>query len=318
MISRIGRRVGRRYTRTLRKLLRATFPFWERLGVHIVPNDYEQPIPDSRALPQRLWTRRSDMVGVNVREEDQLQLLSLFSSRYKQEYDAFPRERPASGHQYFIGNASFDAVDGEILYCMIRHFKPRRIVEIGSGCSTYCSAQACLTNEEQEARPCELVAVDPYPRPVVSRGFPGLSQLMAVPVEQVPLSYFDELGENDILFIDSSHVLRIGNDVQYLYLEVLPRLNPGVIVHVHDVFLPAEYPKDWIMRKRQFWTEQYLLQAFLAFNRGFEVLWSGSYMHLKHPDKLRSAFASDQHSGSHPGSFWMRRTASTPPKPPAP
>jgi hypothetical protein len=114
------------------------------------------------------------------------------------------------------------------------------------------------------------------------------------------------LGENDILFIDSTHVLRIGSDVQYEFLEVLPRLRPGVYVHIHDIFMPAEYPEAWVRREHRFWTEQYLLQAFLCYNGAFEVIWAGSYMHLKHPDELAAAFAS-YGPGRHPGSFWIRR-----------
>jgi hypothetical protein len=115
------------------------------------------------------------------------------------------------------------------------------------------------------------------------------------------------LEENDILFIDSSHVLKIGSDVQYEYLEILPRLNKGVIVHIHDIFLPAEYRKEWVLKDHIFWTEQYLLQAFLAFNDNFEILWAGSYMHLKHPDKLEVAFNSYRRNERWPGSFWIKK-----------
>jgi hypothetical protein len=102
-------------------------------------------------------------------------------------------------------------------------------------------------------------------------------------------------------------VLKIGSDVQFEFLEVLPRLNKGVIVHVHDIFLPAEYPQEWVMQKHRFWTEQYLLQTFLSFNHSFEVLWAGSFMHLKHSDKVAAAFASYRREAHLPGSFWMKR-----------
>jgi len=307
MKSRIYHRIRRRHLRNLRKFLRATFSFWEGLGFHVTPNRYDQPIPDSRALPDDLWTRQSEMIGIDMREEAQLRMLSVFSSRYKTEYERFLREKTPIEHRYYLGNGGYDYVDGEILYCMIREFQPSRIIEIGSGSSTYCSAEACRTNEERDGRRCELIAIDPYPSGVLRRGFPGLTGLIAKPIQQVPLSYFDQLKPNDILFIDSSHVLAIGSDVQYEYLEVLPRLNEGVIVHVHDIFLPADYPRNWVMRKRHFWTEQYVLQAFLTFNDRFEVLWASGYMHRRHPDKLRAAFRSYRTHGGNPGSFWMRR-----------
>jgi hypothetical protein len=104
-------------------------------------------------------------------------------------------------------------------------------------------------------------------------------------------------------------VLRTGGDVQYEFLEILPNLRPGVIVHVHDIFLPAEYPKRIIMKQCRFFSEQYLLQAFLAFNSNFEVLWASSFMHLNHPDLLEKAFSSYTRESRWPGSFWIRRTS---------
>jgi predicted O-methyltransferase YrrM len=197
-------------------------------------------------------------------------------------------------------------VDGEILYCFIRHFKPKRIIEIGSGYSTRLSLLAARRNAEDGHARAGVIACEPYPEEVLSRGLDGLT-LRQTFVQDVPLTEFDSLQANDILFIDSSHVLKIGSDVQYEYLEILPRLRPGVIVHVHDIFLPAEYPRTWVMDQFRFWTEQYLLQAFLAFNETFEVLWAGSYMHLTHPERLERAFRSYQRTTRWPGSFWMRR-----------
>ena len=154
-----------------------------------------------------------------------------------------------------------------------------------------------------------LIAIEPYPGGVLKAGFPGLSQLMQRPVQEVPLTFFERLQANDILFIDSSHVVRIGGDVIYLYLEVLPRLAPGVLVHVHDVYLPRHYPKRWVVDSRRFWTEQYLLQAFLAFNRTFEVLWAGMYAAARWPDDLERLLPNPlgQQINYESGSFWMRR-----------
>lgn len=144
-------------------------------------------------------------------------------------------------------NDYFESVDGEILYCMIRHFKPRKIFEIGSGWSTRLSAQAIGKNEqEDENYDCELVAIEPNPDKTLKKGFPGLSELITQEVQDVPITKFNQLKENHILFIDSNHVLKIGSDVHYEYLEILPRLNRGVLIHVHDIFLPSEYPKSWI------------------------------------------------------------------------
>lgn len=283
------------------------FRLWEERGYHVTPVHFYEPLPDTRALKDRLWSAHSSLAGVRIREEAQLGLLQELVGKFKEEYEAFPRERTGVPHQYYVHNTTFEAVDGEVLYCMIRRFKPERIFEIGSGNSTYLSAQAVLKNKRESGCECELIAFEPYPNEVLARGFPGLSRVIPVQAQDIPLSEFSRLKENDILFIDSSHVLKIGSDVQYEYLEVIPRLNRGVLVHLHDIFLPAEYRREWIFKNYKFWNEQYLLQAFLAFNDGFEVLWAGSYMHLKHPDKLRAAFSSYEGDRTWPGSFWMRR-----------
>lgn len=289
-------------------IFKKLFPLWEKLGFHITRNHFYEPIPDTRTLKDDLWEKQSELVGIDMNEEGQINLLSLFASKFKEEYESFPRNKTSIPYQYYIDNGAFESVDGEILYCMVRHFKPNKIFEIGSGNSTYLSAQAILKNKEEDNDyECELVAIEPYPNDILKAGFPGLSKLIPKKVQDIPLSEFKKLRENDILFIDSSHVLKIGSDVQYEYLEILPRLHKGVIVHLHDIFLPAEYPKEWVLEDYRFWTEQYLLQAFLAFNDGFRPLFAGSYMHLKHPDKLEASFSSYKRDERWPGSFWIRK-----------
>ncbi len=287
------------------------FDFWQSRGCHITPVHFYEPIPDTRTLSDELWLKHSGLAGIDINEKKQLELLSLFV-KFKREYEAFPREKTSVPYEYCINNRFFASIDSEILYCMIRYFKPRRIFEIGSGYSTCLSAKAILKNKEENKRyKCDLVAIEPNPNEVLKKGFPGLTKLIPKEVQGVPLSEFKKLGENDILFIDSSHALKTGGDVQYEYLEILPRLRKGVIIHIHDIFLPSEYPMGWIMKEHRFWTEQYLLQAFLIFNKNFEVLWAGRYMHLKHPDKLKSAFGSYAKNKSDSiapvSSFWMRK-----------
>ena len=288
--------------------LNKSFELWERLGIHIVPNHFYQPIPDVRYLDDRLWETPSALVGIDIDEQSQTELLSQFYDAYKHEYDLFPTSKTSRSYEYFVNNGNFESVDGEILYCIIRHFKPKRVIEIGSGNSTYLSALAIQINKEEDPKyTCEFTAIEPYPNKVLQDGFPNLSSLIKEPVQSVPLSAFKELDENDILFIDSSHVLKVGSDVQYEYNEILPRLNKGVLIHVHDIFLPFEYPKRWIRQEHRFWTEQYLLQAFLTYNSAFKVVWAGHYMHWKHPELLEKAFGSYRREKIQPGSFWMKK-----------
>ncbi|MGH2396323.1 MAG: class I SAM-dependent methyltransferase [bacterium] len=298
--------------RISKRIFRKWFPVWQRLGFHLTKNHYYSPIPDTSALKDELWQRPSELIGVDLNEERQLELLSDFVARFKDEYGRIPANssQVSKPYEYYLNNRYFESVDGEFYYCMIRRFKPRKIIEIGAGWSTLLAAQAVLKNRDEDSSyDCELVAIEPHPSGFLKAGFPGLSRLILQKAEDVPLPEFETLTGNDFLFIDSSHVLKIGSDVQYEYLEILPRLNRGVIIHSHDIFFPMEYPKALVLKDCRFWSEQYLLQAFLAFNDSFEVLWAGYYMHLRHPDKLEWAFSSYKRDAQWPlsGSFWFRR-----------
>ena len=129
--------------------------------------------------------------------------------------------------------------------------------------------------------------------------------------EDLKPTFFQGLQPNDVLFIDSAHVVRTGGDVNHLFLEVLPRLQAGVYVHVHDIFFPFEYPRSWVVEERRFWSEQYLLQAFLMYNSAFEVVWCENYMKAKFPDEIERVlpgrFSYDDKSDA--SSFWMRKVA---------
>lgn len=305
-----GKSFGDAYQALVGRFAKRTFPFWEQLGLHVTPVHFYEPIPDTRALDEAIWSHESSMVGVDLNPDGQLSLLDKLTTQYRHEYEAFPTAPTGVAHQFHLRNRYFGAVDAEVLYALIRHFRPTRVIEVGSGYSTLLAAQALVKNQDESSEPTpELIAIEPYPNEVLRSGVPGLSQLITMPVQQVSLSEFETLGSNDVLFIDSSHTLRIGGDVQYEFLEILPRLAQGVLVHVHDIFLPAPYPRSWVMERRRFWTEQYLLQAWLAFNNAFEVLWAGNYLHLHHPERLEEAFPSYDRLTSQPGSFWMRRTS---------
>lgn len=198
----------------------------------------------------------------------------------------------------------FGPADAEILYNVVIHFKPTRVIEVGAGYSTRMMKLALDTNRN-EGVAAKHSCIEPYENPWLEEL--GIDEVIRERVEDVNLEIFDELKQNDILFIDSSHVLRTGGDVFTEYLHIIPKLNPGVLVHIHDIFLPYEYPRKWIVNKRQFWTEQYLLQAFLAFNSEFEVLLSVNYLAKQYPNELSGACPFfGRLKGGH-GSFWIRR-----------
>lgn len=284
-------------TRGIKRLfynnLKWIFFIGQKFGIHIIPNHYYYPVPDTRFLTINMFNHQTEHIGINFNEKEQLELLEIFESKYQIEYDNFPRVKTENPFQYYTTNGNFKSVDGEILYCIIRYFKPKRIIEIGSGYSTFCSAQAILKNKEEDGNyKCELISIEPYPNKILQKGFPGLSKLIPTKLQEISIEIFSTLNENDILFIDSSHIVNIGNDVQYEFLEILPRLKKGVFIHIHDIFLPAEYPPEWLLNLFRFYNEQYLLQSFLTFNEKFKVIWAGRFMHLKHLDRLEKAFES--------------------------
>jgi hypothetical protein len=277
------------------------FQDWERHGFHVTPARFNQPIPDTQSLPDRLWSRPSELVAIDINERAQLDLLGSFS-KFRGEYERFSTEPAVEHDRFYLRNGLFDGVDALVAYCIVRHFQPRLIIEVGSGFSSL--VMGCAAAENGGA---PLVCIEPSPRDFLREGFHGLQSLVEKKVQQIDLDFFSQLDSGDILFIDSSHTVKIGGDVNYLFLEVLPRLRPGVIVHVHDIFLPFEYRRDWVLDEFRFWTEQYLLQAFLTFNSEFEVLLANYFLSHYHQEALKAAFpALDRWIG---GSFWMRRKA---------
>ena len=274
----------------------ALFALWQEHGFHVTPVHFYQPIPDTRELGPELWSRESALAGVELRVEAQLNLLGELG-RYAPELEDVPFEEPWSETEFYLKNPMFGGTDALVLYAMLRHAKPQRIIEVGSGLSTLLARRALAVNQRGR-----ITCIEPYP-PAFLRGLDV--ELIVDKAQNVEVSVFESLAENDVLFIDSSHVVRVGGDVNFLFLEVLPRLRPGVIVHVHDVFLPLEVPRQWIVDLHLFWTEQYLLHAFLICNSGFRVLLANAYLGAHHEEAFRRAFPrSDWWGGA---SFWMQR-----------
>jgi hypothetical protein len=249
-------------------------------------------------------------VGIDFQPDAQIEFLLDLGQKFGSECN-WPSEPQADASQFYTENGTFSYGCAAITHCILRHFKPRHVIEIGSGNSSLVISKALSLNAKDSAEVIEYTAVDPYPRSIVEKGLSGLTNIIKEPVERMGIGFFDRLGGKDVLFVDSSHTVRIGGDVNYLILDVLPRLAPGVIIHFHDIGLPYEYPKVYSTNPkfRVFWTEAYLLQAFLCFNSQFEILLAMSYLMTEHLDKFRAAFPlydPVQHRASS-GSFWIRR-----------
>jgi hypothetical protein len=272
----------------------------------VTPVHYCEPVPDVHHLPDRLWRERDDLVGIRMNDEEQMKLLDDFSSRFKAEYTAFPLDRPVGDWPFYVHNGWFSAGDAEMLYCFVRHLRPRRIIEIGSGYSTLVTCSAITANKTDDPNyECNLISVEPYPRRELLNRCQHVSEEFQLPLQEVPLSVFNQLTSGDILFIDSSHVASCGSDVNHAFFRILPALPAGVFVHIHDIFIPFEYPESWIKDQKLFWNEQYLVRAFLTFNCRFEVVWAAHYMSRIHEQRFTTAIPSVRPK-DHPASFWLR------------
>lgn len=179
------------------------------------------------------------------------------------------------------------------------------MIEIGSGFSSLLAADVAHRILDGAL---EVTCVEPYPREFLKSEVPGISQVIEKKVEDLPLEFFSNLQSGDILFIDSSHVAKTGSDVNYLFFEVLPRLSVGVRIHVHDIFFPFDYPKNWVLQENRSWNEQYLLRALLMFTEGFRVVFGSSFAFWKYPDLVVKALNLESGAGFGGGSFWIERT----------
>lgn len=274
-----------------------TFKTWENAGYHITPVHFYQPIPDTRELA-KAYPKRSTLAGIDWDEADQRDLLTQFKA-YAGETTTFPA-KASSPDSFYLDNGLFVGIDPHLYYCMVRHFKPRKVIEVGAGFSTLIAAQALKANGNGQ-----LIAVEPYPRPFIAKGVDGI-QHIAQKAEALGVSFFDQLEANDILLIDSSHIVKTGGDVNYLILDVLPRLKSGVIVHIHDIFLPFDYPEEWTLTNHWFWTEQYLVQAYLIHNSRVEILLANNFLAETSSDDLKRLFPNAlKWTG---GSLWLRIT----------
>ena len=275
--------------RLARKFSRLVFPYMERLlGLHITPADYYSPIPRLDELPSDIYDHRYSLRGLEMNEGKQLYLLEQVMPRYLEEYRPEP-------------NPGLSLADAFLLYVMIRERKPALMIEIGSGHSTLIAKRA-LERNRADGVECDFVCVEPYPADFL-RSTDGI-RLVEKPVQSVDLDLFEGA---DLLFIDSSHVCRIGSDVTHEVLEILPRLPVGALVHWHDIMIPANYWQQWTERDLYFWNESYFLHAFLLFNRAFEVSWGSRFMALRNGErmaKLLPFFKPDHHVTS----LWAQRT----------
>ena len=245
------------------------------------------------------WALPRYIEGLQIDETKCLEFLSRTCAPFKSEYEQFCSTASSNPGEFYLHNPWFGPVDAELLYSMIRACRPRETVEVGSGFSTRLIRMA-IDHGNLSTR---LTSIDPQPRVDIDK---HVDECIRKPVEDMEAATIaDRLDVNDILFIDSSHFVRTGGDVPFLFLEVLPRLKPGVYVHIHDIFMPFDYPEEWVREGRE-WTEQYLVQSFLAYNSVFEIVWPASYMWKNRQTDVRTIIEAPVNCPT-PSSLWVRR-----------
>lgn len=271
-------------------------------GYHVRPIHYYQPLPDFRTITEQAAARRRVSPAIDFDLDGQRRLVARLAGHYQSEL----AELAATG-AFDFGNDYFAGFDASLYYALIRDLRPRHVIEIGAGMSTRIADQA-LRRNRTAGHHGDMICIEPFPQPRLTLDMPAVT-LIDQPVEAVPLEQFDVLQANDILFIDSSHAVKFGGDVCREFLEILPRLQRGVWIHVHDIFFPRDYPARWLIDQREAFTEQYLLEAFLAFNREFHVKAANFWLAGEFADEVKalvpeSAWRSDDRGR---GSFWMQR-----------
>lgn len=272
------------------------------LGYDVVEHNFNSPLPDVERLPDWVWSDQRELPGIDLRLSEAGTFLTEILRPYIAEFD--PPRHPQPGRRYYLENGMYQSVDAESLYAILRHFRPQRVIELGSGASSNVIAEAREANE-RDGHSMRHTIFDPFPFTASPLG-PVEAEVHRERTEDVALAAFTELEAGDVLFADTTHTVKTGGDVPRLILDVFPVLRAGVIVHVHDIFLPYDYPRQWVVDERRAWAEQYLLQAFLAFNQSYEVLFPAHALSRGAPAVVAAAVPSF-HPGVPPGAFWMRK-----------
>lgn len=266
---------------------------------------FYSPVVDVRqtlADEDRLWGEVAQPAGLDLDPAGHRRLLTKVFPALMEGYD-YANEGPPDDQldRFYDFNGQFERQDPRVLFCMLKMAGPKRIVEIGSGYSTLLMMDV---NKRFLGGEAAITCVEPYPRPFLRQAhYAGEITLLDRRAQDLPIAMLTSLDAGDILFVDSSHVSKTGSDVNRIILQVLPRLKPGVYVHFHDIFIPADYPKEWIEMGFS-WNEQYLLQAFLDFNRCFRVVYGCAIAREIHPRELHRFLGDNPSNG---GSFWLQR-----------
>lgn len=290
------------YRRFGSKRLQLNTKILKLIGVFPIRDHYNEPLFNDTHLKKLLREKR-DLPGIDFRHEEQLSFLEGLT--YQKDFDMFLGKQKSinSNIRFILENDSFESGDAEFLFNLVRHLKPARVIEIGCGASTKLISAALDLNSSEIGKRGAHICIEPYKQPWLT-SFKNI-ELLRQKVEEVNIKLFTSLDSNDLLFIDSSHIIRPQGDVLYEYLEIVPKLKKGVFVHVHDIFTPHDYLETWIKNNVFFWNEQYLLEALLSKNSSYEIVAALNYLKHEEYDALKKVcpYLDDSRE---PGSFYFK------------
>lgn len=284
-------------------ILRNVLKLLRNRGYYVTKPSYNNPIPDKKYLLEHdgYWKKLYPCHGIKFNDEKQLSMCEELA-KFAPEINGLPKDvlNPEM-------NQSFLDMDLEFLYCMIRLIKPKKFIEIGGGWSSLIAMHA-LDHNKKEGYNCRHILIEPYPsKYFVEQGsFELADEFIKRPIQEVSIEYFKTLSENDVLFIDTSHITKYGSDVNYLYFHIIPLIGSGCYVHIHDIFIPSDYFEEWIFKRNMFYSEQYLIMAFIMYNHDFQITLAVQYLSQKYRGKLESLFPRFEPYFS-PGSLWIQR-----------
>jgi hypothetical protein len=262
-------------------------------------------VEDIEAREREIWPAEPDVLGIDFNDASHREVLGTDFPQHLASYD-YPEQLDEVRHpgRFYTRNSQFGWLDARALHVLLLAWRPRRIIEVGSGYSSLLTAEV---NRFHFGGAIEFTCIETYPRPFLRAGIAGITRLIEKRVERLPLDTFAALEPGDVLFIDSSHVAKTGSDVNYLYFEVLPRLASGVVVHIHDIHLPHDYPREWVIDENRSWNEQYLVRALLMYSQAYKIRFGCRYAFHRFPDLVRSALAHPRGCAFGGGSLWLER-----------
>ncbi|MFG0245058.1 MAG: class I SAM-dependent methyltransferase [Phycisphaerales bacterium JB052] len=281
------------------------FDYAQSRGLHILPVHYYTPVPDTRTL------RDSDEAifaqHIDYRCEQAMQELRQYAEQFQEKFAEIGSRNEADKRQFSFQGSPYHPLEAEVLYSTIRSSKPKKIIEIGCGYSTLLIAEALRDAKHDDPTfGCEYICYEPFRPSYLDPAPEQVTRFVDKPVQELDCRTIAELGPGDLLFIDSTHVAAIQSDVVHEYLALLPALNPGVRIHIHDIFLPYDYPMNWMHKSRFFWNEQYLLFAYLLGNNGIRVTMPLHYLWRQHEAELRERFPSTEKAHMPPSAMWLQ------------